>query len=60
MESRLAQGRVLQTVVGRLLLDETFDIGEDTRTPVVEDYADKMPCAFSGTLKQFVVVLESR
>ncbi|MGA9723782.1 MAG: hypothetical protein WBQ86_15090, partial [Candidatus Binatus sp.] len=39
-------------------LDETFDIGEDTGTPVVEDYADKMPFAFSGTLKKFVVVLE--
>jgi arylsulfatase len=25
---------------------------------VVEDYADKMPFAFTGTLKKFVVVLE--
>ena len=36
----------------------TFDIGEDTGTPVVEDYVDKMPFAFTGTLKKFVVVLE--
>ncbi|HTR61596.1 MAG TPA: hypothetical protein VMH37_07805, partial [Candidatus Binataceae bacterium] len=39
-------------------LDETFDVGEDTGTPVVEDYADKMPFPFTGTLKKFVVVLE--
>jgi arylsulfatase len=25
---------------------------------VIEDYADKMPFAFSGTLKKFVVLLE--
>jgi hypothetical protein len=27
----------------RFSLDETFDIGADTGTPVVEDYADKIP-----------------
>jgi hypothetical protein len=27
-------------------------------TPVVEDYADKMPFTFTGTLNKFVVVLE--
>jgi hypothetical protein len=27
-------------------------------TPVVEDYLDKMPFAFTGTLRKFVVVLE--
>jgi arylsulfatase len=42
----------------RFSLDETFDIGEDTGTPVAEDYADRMPFAFSGTLKRFLVVLE--
>jgi len=42
----------------RFSLDETFDVGEDTGTPVVEDYAGKMPFAFSGTLKKFLVVLE--
>ena len=39
-------------------LDETFDIGEDTGTPAIEDYVDKMPFRFTGTLKKFVVVLE--
>jgi arylsulfatase len=42
----------------RFSLDETFDVGEDTGTPVVEDYADKMPFRFTGTLKRFVVVLD--
>jgi arylsulfatase len=27
-------------------------------TPVVEDYMDKMPFAFNGTLRRFAVVLE--
>jgi arylsulfatase len=34
------------------------DVSEDTGTPVVEDYEDKMPDAFTGTLKKLVVVLE--
>lgn len=42
----------------RFSLDETFDIGEDTGTPVVEDYVEKMPFRFSGTLKKIVVVLD--
>ena len=55
---QVAQGRIPRTVPIRFSLDETFDIGEDTGTPVVEDYVDKMPFAFTGTLKKFVVVLE--
>jgi len=55
---QVAQGRIPQTVVARFSLDETFDVGEDTGTPVIEDYADKMPFPFTGTLKKFVVVLE--
>ena len=55
---QVAQGRIPQTVGVRFSLDETFDIGEDTGTPVVEDYVDKMPFRFTGTLKKFVVVLE--
>jgi arylsulfatase len=55
---QVGQGRIQRTVPIRFSLDETFDIGEDTGTPVVEDYVDKMPFAFTGTLKKFVVVLE--
>jgi len=55
---QVAQGPIPQTVPSRFSLDETFDVGEDTGTPVVEDYADKMPYPFTGTLKKFVVVIE--
>jgi arylsulfatase len=55
---QVAEGKIPQTIRVRFSLDETFDIGEDTGTPVVEDYADKMPFAFTGTLKRFMVILE--
>jgi arylsulfatase len=55
---QVATGPIAQSVASRFSLDETFDVGEDTGTPVVEDYVDKMPFAFSGTLKKLVVVLE--
>src|SRR5262249_3624647 len=42
-ENQVAQGRILQTIPARFSLDETFDIGEDIGTPVLEEYADKMP-----------------
>jgi arylsulfatase len=57
-EKQVAQGKIPQTVGVRFSLDETFDVGEDMGTPVLEDYADKMPFAFTGTLKKFVVVLQ--
>jgi len=55
---QVAQGPIPRSIPTRFSLDETFDVGEDTGTPVVEDYVDKMPFAFTGTLKKFVVVLE--
>ncbi|MDI4238058.1 arylsulfatase [Bradyrhizobium sp. Arg237L] len=57
-EKQVAQGRIPQTLPCRFSLDETFDVGQDTGTPVLEEYADKMPFRFTGTLKRFVVVLE--
>jgi arylsulfatase A-like enzyme len=57
-EKQVAQGRIEHTIPIRFSLDETFDVGEDTGTPVLEEYADKMPFRFTGTLKRFVVVLE--
>jgi hypothetical protein len=39
-------------------LYETFDIGQDTGTSVLEEYDSKMPYPFTGTLTKFVVVLE--
>ena len=57
-ENQVAQSRIPQTIPARFSLDETFDIGEDTGTPVLEEYADKMPFRFTGTLTKFVAVLE--
>jgi arylsulfatase A-like enzyme len=55
---QIAEGRIDQTTAIRFSLDESFDVGQDTGTPVVEGYADKMPFAFTGTLKKFVVLLQ--
>ena len=57
-ERQVAEGRCEQSVVVRFSLDETFDIGEDTGTAVVDDYAEKMPFAYQGTLKKLYVVLQ--
>src|SRR5262249_61175042 len=55
---QVAEGKIAQTIRARFSLDETFDVGADTGTPVIEDYVDKMPFAFNGTLRKLVVVLE--
>jgi len=55
---QVAQGRIERTIPVRFSLDETFDVGEDTGTPVIETYVDKMPFKFAGTVKKVVVVLE--
>jgi arylsulfatase len=33
-------------------------VGQDTGTPVLEEYEDKMPFRFTGTLTKFAVILE--
>ena len=57
-EKQVAEGRVEQSVVARFSLDETFDIGADTGTAVVDDYAAKMPFEYGGKLKRLLVVLQ--
>ena len=57
-EKQVAQGRIPRTIGVRFSLDETFDVGQDTGTPVLEEYESKMPFPFSGTLTKFAVVLE--
>ena len=57
-EKEVAQVRIPRTVGICFSLDETFDVGEDTGTPVLESYDDKMPFKFTGELKKFMVVLE--
>lgn len=57
-EKQVAQGQIEQTIPVRFFPDETFDVGEDTGTPVLEEYSDQMPFRFTGTLKRLAVVLE--
>jgi arylsulfatase len=57
---KVAEGKIPQTVAIRFSLDETFDVGEDTGTPVVEDYADKMPFRFTGKLNKLVIELKPK
>ena len=53
---KVAKGRLERTLPFRISLDETLDIGEDTGTPVSEDY--KTPFEFTGDLEKVVVKLK--
>jgi arylsulfatase len=54
-DKKVAEGRIERTLPFRISLDETFDIGEDTGTPVSEDY--KVPFQFNGKILKVVVDL---
>ena len=56
-DKQVAQGKIEHTIPLRFSLDETMDIGQDTGTPVVEDYLAQMPFKFTGDLKKVVVEL---
>ncbi|MBN69954.1 MAG: arylsulfatase [Gimesia sp.] len=51
--NKVAESRIPQTVGYRMSLDETLDIGEDTGTPVSEDY--KVPFKFTGDLEKVTI-----
>jgi hypothetical protein len=51
----VAQGRIERTIPFRISADETLDIGEDTGTPVSEDY--QVPFKFTGDLKKVAIQL---
>lgn len=51
----VAEGRVDRTYPFRVALDETLDIGEDSGTPVSEDY--HVPFKFTGTLNRVLIRL---
>jgi arylsulfatase len=53
----VATGRIERTLAFRLSLDETLDCGEDTGTPITEDYLNKMPFKFTGELKKATINL---
>jgi arylsulfatase len=47
-----AQGKVQRTVPAVFTASETFDVGMDTSSPVADDYFNKAPFKFQGTLKK--------
>lgn len=51
----ITEGRVDRTYAFRAALDETLDIGEDTGTPVSEDY--HVPFKFTGALNRVLIRL---
>lgn len=55
---KVAQGHIARTVGIRFSADETLDIGMDLGTPVIEDYAAKMPFKFTGTIGKVVIDLQ--
>ena len=57
---QVAQGRIERTVRVRFSLDETFDVGEDTGTAVIEEYAAQLPYKFTGTLAKLTIDLASQ
>jgi arylsulfatase len=56
---KVAGGRIDKTIPVRFSLDESFDIGQDTGTPVIDEYDPKMPFAFTGTLRKVEFKLAS-
>jgi arylsulfatase len=54
-EKTVAEGRVERSAPFRMSIDETLDIGEDTGTPVSEDY--RVPFKFTGKLKRVLIGL---
>jgi arylsulfatase len=56
----VAEGKVERTLPFRLQGDETLDCGEDTGTPVSEEYAERMPFHFTGKLAKVVIDLDAR
>ena len=56
--NKVGDGRIEQTSpVGKFTLDESFEVGEDTGTPVIDEYDAKMPFKFTGGLKRVVIEL---
>jgi arylsulfatase A-like enzyme len=55
---KVADDRIERTVRARFSADETFDVGEDTGTPVIDDYEAKMPFQFTGKLNKFTIELK--
>jgi arylsulfatase len=55
---KVAEARIERTSpVGKFTLDESFDVGQDTGTPVIDDYDAKMPFKFTGKIGEVEIKL---
>src|SRR5215475_8606311 len=52
-ESRIEKTNPL----GKFTLDESFDVGQDTGSPVIDEYDAKMPFKFTGMLGKIEIKL---
>ena len=57
MGKKVAQKRIERTIGARFSLDETWDVGEDTGTPVEFNVYD-VPFKFNGKLNKLAVDLK--
>ena len=55
---KAAEGRIDATVPFLYSVDETLDVGEDRGTPILEDYAEKMPFKFNGKIEKVTIELK--
>jgi hypothetical protein len=55
----VARTRINRTVPYIYSVDETLDVGEDRGTPILEDYADRMPFAYTGPIAEVDIDLGS-
>jgi hypothetical protein len=55
-DQQVAEGQIEKTLPYRLALNETFDVGRDTGTPIVETY--QVPFAFTGNLQKVTLNLK--
>ena len=55
---KVGERRIEQTnPLGKFTLDESFDIGMDSGSPVIDDYESKMPFKFTGKLQRVQIKL---
>jgi arylsulfatase A-like enzyme len=57
-DKKVASDKLKRTIPFRISLDETLDIGEDTGTPVSEDY--EVPFKFTGELEKVTIQIADR
>lgn len=55
---QVAQTKIAHTIPFIYSVDETLDVGEDRGTPILDDYSDRMPFAFSGVIDEVELVLK--